>query len=116
MLPKHVHQATEHIREHFSENLSIHDLVKLTGVSERCLFEGFKQNLTVTPMQFLMQTRLKNVRGELLKNSFDDFGNITQVALDNGFTQLGRFSSYYKDMFGELPSQTVKGRKNCPDA
>ncbi|MDG1495449.1 MAG: AraC family transcriptional regulator [Porticoccaceae bacterium] len=116
VLPKHVHQATEHIREHFSENLSIHDLVKLTGVSERCLFEGFKQNLTVTPMQFLMQTRLKNVRGELLKNSFDDFGNITQVALDNGFTQLGRFSSYYKDMFGELPSQTVKGRKNCPDA
>ena len=116
VLPKHVHKATEHIREHFSENLGIHDLVKLTGVSERCLFEGFKQNLSVSPMQFLMQVRLANVRDELLKKPFDDCGNITQVALNNGFTQLGRFSSYYKDMFGELPSQTVKGKKNLPDA
>ena len=67
-------------------------------------------------MQFLMQIRLANVRDELLKKPFDDCGNITQVALNNGFTQLGRFSSYYKDMFGELPSQTVKGKKNLPDA
>ncbi len=111
VLPKHVHKATEHIRENFSETLSIHDLVTITGVSERCLFEGFKQNLKVTPMQFLMQIRLSNVRAELLKDSCDHNANITQIALDNGFTQLGRFSSYYKDMFGELPSETVKARK-----
>ena len=65
-------------------------------------------------MQFLMQIRLANVRDELLKKTSDDYSSITQIALNNGFTQLGRFSSYYKDMFGELPSQTVKGRKNHP--
>ena len=111
LLPKHVHQATEHIRANFKETLGIQDLVKVTGVSERCLFEGFKQNLKVTPMQFLMQIRLANVRLELTKESFDRNVNITQIALDNGFSQLGRFSSYYKDVYGELPSETIKARK-----
>jgi AraC-like DNA-binding protein len=35
-------------------------------------------------------------------------GNITTVALDHGFTHLGRFSSHYYRQYGELPSATLK--------
>jgi len=108
VLPKHVKQATDYIQDHCREKLTIQDLVNLTGVSERSLFEGFKNNLNLTPMQFLMQIRLSNVRSELLKGSHDNLSNITQVAMDNGFNQLGRFSYYYRKVFGELPSETLK--------
>ena len=33
--------------------------------------------------------------------------NVTQVALDLGFDQLGRFSADYKKAFGEFPSATL---------
>ena len=35
--------------------------------------------------------------------------NVTQVALELGFEQFGRFSGDYKKAFGELPSETLAG-------
>jgi AraC-like DNA-binding protein len=32
---------------------------------------------------------------------------VTQVAYDNGFYHLGRFSADYRRLFGELPSKTL---------
>ena len=37
--------------------------------------------------------------------------NITAVALDYGFTHLGRFSEFYKSTFGMLPSVSLKERQ-----
>ena len=36
--------------------------------------------------------------------------NITELALDYGFVHLGRFSDTYRQLFGELPSDTLKRR------
>ena len=32
---------------------------------------------------------------------------VTDVAMGLGFTHMGRFSKAYKDLFGELPSDTL---------
>ncbi|MEM1155877.1 MAG: AraC family transcriptional regulator [Pseudomonadota bacterium] len=105
VLPKHVRQAADYIREHASQNLRIDQLVTMTGVSERSLFEGFKRCLHVTPMQFLQKTRLANVRLQLLNPDKASL-SITEIALNNGFTQLGRFSAMYRSVYDELPSET----------
>jgi len=33
---------------------------------------------------------------------------VTKVALDCGFSHLGRFAAQYRAQFGELPSQTAR--------
>ncbi|HSG24075.1 MAG TPA: helix-turn-helix domain-containing protein, partial [Azonexus sp.] len=37
--------------------------------------------------------------------------NVTAVALDYGFSHLGRFSELYKSTFGMLPSEALKERQ-----
>lgn len=106
VLPKHVHQATEYIKEHAGDNLSVEELVRMTGVSERSLFNGFKKCLHITPMQFLQKTRLANVRQELLNPETNSKFSVTEIAIKNGFNQLGRFSAIYRNVYGELPSET----------
>ena len=34
--------------------------------------------------------------------------SVTEVAYAHGFEHLGRFSAYYRERFGELPSDTVR--------
>ena len=34
---------------------------------------------------------------------------VTEVAMENGFTHMGRFAGYYKKRFGCTPTQTLKG-------
>jgi transcriptional regulator GlxA family with amidase domain len=33
---------------------------------------------------------------------------VTKVALDSGFSHLGRFAKHYHSRFGELPSMTAR--------
>ena len=106
VLPKHVRCAADYIVEHASDSLTIDELVKMTGVSERSLFEGFKKCLHITPMQFLQKTRLTNARQQLLDPEINSKFSITEIATNNGFSQLGRFSAFYKSVYGELPSET----------
>lgn len=106
VLPKHVRQVTEYIKEHAGDNVSIEELVKMTGVSERSLFNGFKKCLHITPMQFLQKTRLANARQQLLNPDINSVFSVTEIAVNNGFNQLGRFSAIYRSTYGELPSET----------
>ena len=34
---------------------------------------------------------------------------VSEIAGGWGFTHMGRFSHYYSDRFGELPSDTLRG-------
>jgi AraC family ethanolamine operon transcriptional activator len=34
---------------------------------------------------------------------------VSEIAAGWGFTHLGRFSHYYADRYGQLPSETLRG-------
>jgi len=53
--------------------------------------------------------RLECARDRLIEAEAGD-GSVTQVALDCGFSHLGRFSRDYQDRFGEKPFQTLRTR------
>jgi tetratricopeptide (TPR) repeat protein len=73
----------------------------------------FKLHLGTTPMGWVRKTRLARARQQLLASREE--ANVTDIALANGFTELGRFSARYRQAFGELPSQTLKtSRRPAP--
>jgi AraC-like DNA-binding protein len=104
--PRHVKRAEDYIVTHCREAVTIDDLVEVTGVSARTLYKGFQNFRGVSPMKFLKATRLDKVH-EALKEA-DASGCVTQIAMEFGFRQLGRFAMEYRQRFGEFPSETLK--------
>ncbi len=107
-VPRHVKLAEDYIMEHLQENISIDDLVNVAGVSERSLFDGFKNFRGTTPMKYILKLRLARVREDLLRGSEDS--NVTRIATKWGFSQLGRFAVNYRKVYGETPSETLRRR------
>jgi AraC-like DNA-binding protein len=101
--PRVVREAEQLMRTEPPETVSL--LAKKLGVSLRTLELGFREHRQSTPKQFLRQVRLDAARTQLQAPSFST--TVTSVALANGFPHLARFSAYYREQFGEYPSQTL---------
>ena len=69
---------------------------------ERCFREYFDISVT----DYLKTVRLDAAYREL-KAANGEGNTVTRVALQNGFTHLGRFSVAYHVRFGEMPSETL---------
>ncbi|MEN0138843.1 MAG: AraC family transcriptional regulator [Rhodococcus sp. (in: high G+C Gram-positive bacteria)] len=87
-------------------DLSIGRLTEVAGVSARALQVGFRQAVGLTPLAYVRKVRLDRVRDELIVLAGQR--SVTDVAVQWGFVHLGRFSAYYKQQFGETPSDTVR--------
>lgn len=88
--------------------VQIEDICVALNISRRTLYRAFHDLLDVSPKAYLRLKNMSAARARLL-----DAGNrpttVTQVALDQGFWELGRFSGAYRAMFGEAPSETLRG-------
>jgi AraC-like DNA-binding protein len=106
--PGFVKRAEAFIEAHCGEPLELFDIASAVGVSARTLRDGFQQFRGVSPMQYVRQLRLERARDALRAAPSDV--RVAEIALDCGFAHLGRFSVVYKAMFGESPSETLRGR------
>jgi AraC-like DNA-binding protein len=107
--PKHVVKAYQYMVANARENITVADLTRVTGVSGRALYEGFRRFKGSSPIACLRAIRMQAVRKELLEGA--DCGDVTHLAARWGFTHLGRFASSYQKIFGEKPSQTLRRRR-----
>ena len=89
------------------ETLNLLELSRVAGVSLRQLQQTFKAYTGMSPSHWLRLRRLNSARRELLKSSPADT-TVAEVAMNWSFWHLGRFSSSYRAMFKELPSETLK--------
>jgi AraC family ethanolamine operon transcriptional activator len=76
--------------------------------SERRIRQAFAKTYGMPPTVYFRIRALHKVRLRLLS---DDSRSSTTVAHDAGFYHPGRFAAHYREVFGELPSQT---RANGP--
>jgi transcriptional regulator GlxA family with amidase domain len=79
-------------------------LARAIGVSARSLFRGFQRLRGYGPTEAVRRARLFRVRRDLM--TADPREKVTDVAMRWGFYHLGRFSGFYSEHFGELPSET----------
>lgn len=83
----------------------IWELCSALRVSRRTLHRAFHDTLGIGPLAYLRLRRLSAAH-RLLSTAPPETISVTQVALDLGFSDLGRFASYYHKVFKESPSQT----------
>ncbi|MQR00070.1 helix-turn-helix domain-containing protein [Glaciimonas sp. GS1] len=107
VLPKHVRKVEEFLREHVNEPICADQLAQLAGVSLRSLYSGFKEHCGVSPMHYLRNLRLDGAR---LALSTEPEASVACIAMQCGFSHLGRFSIEYKKRFGESPSESLRKR------
>jgi len=111
-LKKHRHKfdvskARKLMHQSFEHPVDIKLLAKELKISERLLYHAFKKNYGTTPGQYMFGLRMHHVRQALLRS--DPFKtNISSVIEKYYFFNQSTFSQAYKQMFGELPSETFK--------
>lgn len=87
-----------------NQELGVLELCNHLRVSRRTLQYSFESILGISPSNYIRNVRLNVARKILLPSPLD---KIQGAALGAGFSHLGRFSKYYHDFYGELPSQTL---------
>ena len=106
-LPAYVRQAREYIEANLEHPVSLADITAAAGVHVTTLLKGFKQHYEISPMAYFKQKRLEAARRTLL--AAEPFTiSVAQVANQWGFFHLSRFARDYRQLFGELPSETLK--------
>ncbi|MDD0811001.1 helix-turn-helix domain-containing protein [Curvibacter sp. RS43] len=100
--------ARELARQPSGEALSVDALCQQLHLTRRTLQNHFQSVLGESPADFLKAVRLNACRRRLREPSAPD--KVQDVAAQWGFFHMGHFSQDYKDLFGELPSQTLRQR------
>lgn len=101
-----VERARQYILANREHPPTVSDLSFYLNMSRRGLHHAFMNVLGVNITIFLRYVRLHGVRKELLQASPTDL--VTRIACKWGFWHMGMFSSYYKKLFDETPSTTLR--------
>jgi AraC-like DNA-binding protein len=101
-----VRRAEEYFMSAFPCQPSLVELCQAAGVGKNSLYAAFRTLFNETPVSYFRKRRLSSARRSLVGSSLR-YGQVKRVALSHGFTELGRFSTEYRLLFGELPSHTA---------
>lgn len=96
------------IDQQLTKPLSISNLAAQQCTSTRILQYAFQKNIGLTPLQYVLHRKLHAARAKLQQRFPYTQANVSYVAMLYNMTHLGRFSLKYKNLFGELPSTTLK--------
>lgn len=100
-LPEAVKKASEYMRRHFDEDVSLDDLSRASGVSSHHLCALFKDATGITMTEFLNRERILQAKKRLLSK----YARISEVALDVGFGSLSQFNRCFARYAGESPTE-----------
>lgn len=82
-------------------------LAQRSHIGVRALQSGFRRHYGTTPMGYVRAARLRQARRDL-RNAPSHEVTVATIAHRWGFTHLSRFAADYQEMFGELPSSTLR--------
>jgi len=104
--PRDVKRAIDFMEARLGAPIAIADVAEASGIAGRTLFKHFRDFHGISPMQYLRNSRFGKVREALLRA--DPEQSVTEIAMNWGFTHMGRFSLEYRQRFGESPSESLR--------
>lgn len=107
--PWHVRRARDIIHGSLDEAISVTDLALEVGVSVRSLQNGFRQFLGLTPVEYVRRHRLEKLHRALMDSGPES--NVTELMLECGIVNFGRYAQYYRQQYGCRPSDTLRNRR-----
>lgn len=105
-VPRHVRRALDYIEQNLREDICMETLIAISNVSARALYTGFERFIGTPPQLYIKNRRLEGVRAALMEATTPT--TVSELALEWGFSHLGRFSSEYRRRYDEMPSETLR--------
>lgn len=99
-----VRSAVHYIEANLTALVTLDDIVRASGVSDRVLFRHFRSATGMSPMAYLRNARFARARDALRRARAGE--RILDIAALWGFNHLGRFAVEYRQRYGEKPSET----------
>lgn len=99
--------AVRYLHAHAQESITVVDLANASGLSVRGLQDAFQRDLKASPLAYLREVRLAQVRSELQAAERGDEA-VATIARRWGFSHLGRFAAAYLARYGEYPRETLR--------
>lgn len=101
-------RSDDFLRGQLASSFQLESLATATGTTARTLQRTFRDAYGVSPHEWARCLALHRVRDRLMRTDASRFC-IEGIAREHGFRHMGRFSAYYEELFGELPSVTLGG-------
>ena len=101
-----VHNVEDYLAAADARPVHVSEICAAFRVSRRGLHRAFHDVFGIGPVTFLRHKRLCAIHSAL-KESAPGRTTVGEVAMQQGFAELGRFSQYYRGLFGEYPSETL---------
>ncbi|MDB9536538.1 helix-turn-helix domain-containing protein [Dolichospermum planctonicum CS-1226] len=103
-----VRKAEEISNSSKDKPLTLQKLCEELETSSSALSCGFQEVFGISPMAYIKIQRLNGVRRALMSANPNTI-TVMNVAHEWGFWNASHFAKDYRDMFGELPSKTLRG-------
>jgi AraC-like DNA-binding protein len=100
----HLRRARDHLDRHFAEPFDLDHLAGLAGMSRYHFLRSFSATYRATPAAYLAQRRVERAQDLLRAANL----TVTEVCHAVGYSSLGSFSSRFREIVGESPSEFQK--------
>lgn len=95
-----IKQLCNYMEEHFSENISLDDMLAMTSFGKSYLLRSFTKQVGVSPYRYLQTIRLEKAKKFLEEGIFPiDAANMA------GFSDQSHFTNFFKEYIGLTPKQ-----------
>ena len=102
----HVEAAKDYIYQHLSEPLSVPEIAAAAGCGVRSLQMAFQRDENTTVTDYVARVRLE--RAFALLSTAGDDRTVTSIALECGFSHLGRFGQKFRQVYGQTPGEVLR--------
>ncbi|MCW2795827.1 AraC family transcriptional regulator [Nocardioides sp.] len=97
----HLRRARDHADRHYAQPLDLADLAEVAGLSKFHFQRLFRATYGRTPAAYVSERRVERAQDLLRATNL----TVTEICHTVGFSSLGSFSSRFRELVGETPTQ-----------